>query len=77
MSPYCPRHVFVHEGLLAELQPTADELAFLISHEISHVVHAHGNETMQRTAIAAQVLDNSIALSIHVHIYIYNININV
>ena len=33
VSPYCPRHVFVHEGLLHALTPTEDELAFSIAHE--------------------------------------------
>eukprot|EP00967_Tisochrysis_lutea_P081626 scaffold112758_cov29-Tisochrysis_lutea.AAC.2 len=55
VSPYCPRHVFVHEGLMNELRPTDDELAFLIAHEVSHVIHAHADETLARTAAAAQV----------------------
>lgn len=54
VSPYCPRHVFVHEGLLAHLTPTDAELAFLLSHELAHVIHAHAHETMARSAVAAQ-----------------------
>mmetsp|Transcript_36305 Transcript_36305/g.116969 ORF Transcript_36305/g.116969 Transcript_36305/m.116969 type:complete len:372 (-) Transcript_36305:116-1231(-) len=53
VSPYCPRHVFVHEGLLHALTPTEDELAFLIAHELSHVVFAHGERQLEHTAIAA------------------------
>ena len=42
VTPYCPRRIFVTEGLLKKLQLTDDELAFIMGHELSHVVHDHG-----------------------------------
>lgn len=51
VSPYCPRHVFVHEGLLHALTPTEDELAFLIAHELSHVVFAHGERQLEHATL--------------------------
>jgi Zn-dependent protease with chaperone function len=37
----CPRRVFVHSGLIEKLQPTDDELAIILGHEISHFILEH------------------------------------
>jgi Zn-dependent protease with chaperone function len=37
----CPRRVFVHSGLIEKLQPTDDELAVILGHEISHFILEH------------------------------------
>jgi predicted Zn-dependent protease len=36
--------VFVLEGFFRELEPNDDELAMVIAHELSHIVHAHGEK---------------------------------
>jgi hypothetical protein len=33
VTPYCPRRVFVTEGLLTKLKLKDDELAFILGHE--------------------------------------------
>lgn len=40
----CPRKVFVFTGLLVQLQPTDDELAVILAHELSHVIGGHVEE---------------------------------
>jgi hypothetical protein len=37
-----PGKVFIHEGLFREVRPTDDELALILSHELSHLIHQHG-----------------------------------
>ena len=37
-----PGKVFIHEGLFTHLKPTDDELAMILSHELAHVIHQHG-----------------------------------
>lgn len=37
----CPRRVFVHSGLITKLNPTDDELALVMGHEISHFLLQH------------------------------------
>lgn len=44
VSGVCPRTVFVSEGLLDVLRPTADELGFCLGHELSHLLHGHTEE---------------------------------
>lgn len=39
--------MFVLEGLLTQLQPTDDELAMVIAHELAHQLHDHGSRTLQ------------------------------
>jgi Zn-dependent protease with chaperone function len=37
----CPRKVFVFTGLLEQVHPTDDELAVILSHELSHIILGH------------------------------------
>lgn len=37
----CPRNIFVHSGLLQKLDPTDDELALIMGHELSHFLLQH------------------------------------
>lgn len=37
-----PGKVFIHEGLFTNVKPTDDELALILSHELSHLIHQHG-----------------------------------
>lgn len=55
VTPYCPRRVFVTEGLLHKLKLTNDELAFILSHELSHVVHGHGRQSIDEQATLASL----------------------
>lgn len=43
VSNIFPQMVFVHKGLFTEINPTDDELALIISHEISHLIHDHNH----------------------------------
>jgi predicted Zn-dependent protease len=36
-----PKTIFVNEGMLDKLHPTDDELAVVMSHEMSHFIHSH------------------------------------
>lgn len=53
VTPMVPRVVFVNEGLLRKLKPTDDELAFLMGHELSHVIHGHGQQHIEEMATFA------------------------
>lgn len=37
----CPRRIFMHEGLFTICNPTDDELALILSHEVSHAILGH------------------------------------
>jgi Zn-dependent protease with chaperone function len=39
-----PKSIFVNKGLLDKINPTTDELAMILSHELSHVIHDHNKE---------------------------------
>mmetsp|Transcript_14312 Transcript_14312/g.38609 ORF Transcript_14312/g.38609 Transcript_14312/m.38609 type:complete len:531 (+) Transcript_14312:72-1664(+) len=49
VTPYCPRCIFVMEGLLTRLDPSEEELAMVLSHELAHVVHGHGSQHLDYT----------------------------
>ena len=51
VTGFCPRKVFVFEGLLNNLKLTDDELAIILGHELSHVVLGHIEEQTPRSAI--------------------------
>lgn len=51
VSGFCPRKVFVFDGLLSQLELTDDELAMILGHEMSHVVLGHIEEQTPVTAI--------------------------
>lgn len=44
VTPTCPRWIFVHKGLMEKLNPTDDELAFVIGHELSHFLFQHSEK---------------------------------
>ena len=50
-----PFKIFVHIGLLHSLQPTDDELALILCHEISHSILGHA-DSHQKEAAAWQLL---------------------
>ncbi|CAM9250726.1 unnamed protein product, partial [Ectocarpus fasciculatus] len=39
-----PKSIFVNKGLLDRIDPTADELAMILAHELSHVILDHNKE---------------------------------
>ena len=39
-----PKAIFVNQGLLTKLEPNTDELAMILAHELSHVIHDHNRE---------------------------------
>jgi predicted Zn-dependent protease len=46
VSNLLPRRIVVHEGFFKCFNPTDDELALILAHEISHVIHDHnGNNS--------------------------------
>ena len=51
VSGYCPRKVFVYEGLIKSLELTDDELAMIMGHELSHVILGHVEEQIPTSAI--------------------------
>jgi predicted Zn-dependent protease len=54
VSNLLPRHVFVHEGLVKEIQPSDEELALIMAHEISHLIHNHSqNLSILKGVLAA------------------------
>ena len=47
VTPGCPRHIFVHKGLLSKEVGASDAaLAFVLGHEISHTLLKHGDDAM-------------------------------
>jgi predicted Zn-dependent protease len=54
VSNLLPRHIFVHEGLIEEIKPSDEELALVMAHEISHIIHNHSqNLSILRGVLAA------------------------
>jgi len=45
VTEFCPRHIFVHDAFMASFNPSDDELALVLSHEISHLLLGHGENT--------------------------------
>lgn len=43
VSSMLPRRVIVHQGFFNIMTPTDDELALILAHEISHVIHNHNS----------------------------------
>lgn len=41
VTPASPRKIFIYNGLMESLKPTDDELAMILSHEISHLILQH------------------------------------
>ena len=58
VSPFLPDHIIMHMGVFKELEPSDDELAFLIAHEIAHQLHDHPRRTLNLlgSALQAQLL---------------------
>jgi Zn-dependent protease with chaperone function len=57
VSNLLPRHIFVHQGLVREIQPSDEELALIMAHEISHLIHNHSqNLSILKGALAAMQL---------------------
>ena len=46
-----PGKVFIHEGLFTEVKPTDDELALILCHELSHIIHQHGQSRTEMTML--------------------------
>lgn len=44
VSSLCPKKIFVFAGLIQVLNPTDDELAMVLAHELSHAMMGHGGE---------------------------------
>lgn len=41
VSNILPQMIFVHKGLFTEIEPTDEELALILAHEVSHLIHDH------------------------------------
>ena len=48
----CPRKIFVHKGLF-QVHPTEDELAMVLSHELSHLMLKHNEKKTEVSATLA------------------------
>jgi Zn-dependent protease with chaperone function len=46
VSDLSPRNIFVNEGLVTGLKITDDELALVLGHEMSHLLHGHMSERL-------------------------------
>lgn len=44
VTSVCPKKIFVFAGLIQALNPTDDELALVLAHELSHAMMGHGGE---------------------------------
>ena len=53
VTALCPRTVFVTEALVEELDPTPDELALCIGHELGHLVCGHTEDRIYLKAMLA------------------------
>ena len=53
VTALCPRTVFVTEALVEELDPTPDELALCIGHELGHLVCGHTENRIYLKAMLA------------------------
>lgn len=43
VSNILPRNIFIQQGLITHIKPTDEELALILAHEISHLIHNHSN----------------------------------
>ena len=55
VSELSPRNIFVNEGLVAGLSVSDDELALVLGHELSHLLHGHMSERLA-TSTAVNLL---------------------
>lgn len=46
-----PKSIFINVGLLQTVKPTVDELAMILAHELSHVIHDHNKERSLAQAV--------------------------
>ncbi len=46
-----PKSLFINNGLFKTISPTEDELAMIIAHEISHVIHDHNKSASLTQAV--------------------------
>ena len=53
VTALCPRTVFVTEALVEELDPTPDELALCIGHELGHLICGHTEDRIYLKAMLA------------------------
>jgi len=59
VSDLCPRQIFIHQGLFHICHPTDDELALVLSHEVSHAILGH---TKARTKLHSYVMTFALIL---------------
>jgi len=50
-----PGKIFIHQGLFERVSPTDDELALILCHELSHLIHAHGTASADITLFVSIV----------------------
>jgi Zn-dependent protease with chaperone function len=51
VSETFPKRIFVCKGLLEEFKPNDEELAMVLGHEISHLIHGHSGNRILSTAL--------------------------
>eukprot|EP01034_Spumella_vulgaris_P022429 gene22429-28554_t len=78
VTAFCPRRIFVYEGLMQSLEPTDDELAMILGHEISHVILGHMDEEVPSDALLLgfQLLIMSLVDPAGISTFIFDVYLN-
>jgi Zn-dependent protease with chaperone function len=45
VTDLCPRRIFINQGLFDIINPTDDELALILGHEVSHLILGHSESS--------------------------------
>jgi Zn-dependent protease with chaperone function len=55
VTEVCPKRIFVNIGLIKAINPSDDELAMIIAHELSHLMLGHGSSALKASLASLMI----------------------